>query len=142
VSYENRLHFSTYRNKVSSFFEDITQEIGKDKTKEREITLNKKRPEKGRLIDIDWEKEINLNYIEKENVDEIISRLPSEVGVAFIKNGDEKKGLDVRHEGFIFDKKKLVHASGIAEKVVEVDFLDYLKDSGYDGVIFFKIIYN
>ncbi len=30
VSYENRLHFSTYRNKVLDFFEDITKKVAPD----------------------------------------------------------------------------------------------------------------
>jgi len=141
VSYENRLHFSTYRNKVSPYFEDITQEIGKDKTKEKKVILNKKR-EEGRLIDINWEEEINLEYIRKEDLDKVISNLPSEVGVAFIKNGDEKIGLDVRHEGFVFEKENLIHASSIEGEVAEVDFLDFVENSNYDGVIFFKVIYN
>ncbi len=140
VSYENRLHFSTYRNKVSPFFEDITFNVGGQRTKEKTVILNKERDKEGRLIDINWEKEIRIKYIEKEDVPEIISYLPLEVGVAFIVDGDEEMGLDVRHEGFVFDREKLVHASSSRGEVFEENFLDFLEKSNYSGVLFFKII--
>jgi len=138
VSFENRLHFSTYRNKVSPFFEDITKKVGGDIAKEKDIVLNKER-EEGRIIDIDWEKKITLNYIEKEDVSQIIHRLPLEVGVAFMMEEDEKIGLDIRHEGFLFEKENFVHASRNKGKVVEENFLDFLEETNYFGVIFFKI---
>ncbi len=140
VSYENRLHFSTYRNKVSPFFRDITFDVGGERTKEKTVILNKERDKEGRLIDIDWEEEIKLKYIEKEDIFEIISHLPLEVGVAFIVDGDEKIGLDVKHEGFVFDREKLVHASSNRGEVFEENFLDFLEKSNYSGVLFFKII--
>jgi hypothetical protein len=140
VSYENRLHFSTYRNKVSPLFEDITSDVGGERAKEKTVILNRERDKEGRLIEIDWEQEIKLAYIEKEDVPDIISRLPLEVGVAFIIEGDEEIGLDVRHEGFVFDREKLVHASSSRGEVFEEDFLDFLEKSNYSGVLFFKII--
>lgn len=140
VSYETRLHFSSYRNKVSPFFKDITSEIGKEKTKYKKIVLNKDRGEGlGRIINIDWEKEITLDYIEKQDILSIISAIPSEVGIGFIIDADEKIGLDIRHEGFLFDRNKLVHASLNKGKVTEENFIDFLNNSDYDGVIFFKI---
>ncbi len=140
VSYENRLHFSTYRNKVSPFFKDITLDVGKEKTQQKQVVLNKKNNEGERIIDIDWEKEITLNYIEKQDVPEISSNLPLEVGVAFIIDGDEEIGLDVRHEGFLFDRNNLIHSSNFEKEVVEVDFLNFIKESDYSGVVFFSII--
>jgi len=140
VSYENRLHFSTYRNKVSPFFKDITSDVGGQKTKEKTVILNKERDKEGRLIDIDWQEEIRIKYIVKKDVPGIISYLPLEVGVAFIVDGDEKIGLDVRHEGFVFDREKLVHASSSRGEVFEENFLDFLEKSNYSAVLFFKII--
>lgn len=141
VSYETRLHFSTYRNKVSEFFEDITSGVAPELRTEREVLLNKKRDEEGRLIDIDWEEEIVIPYIKKEDVTEVIPDLPEEVGVAFLMDGDEEMGLDVRHEGFLFKGEELVHASLEEGEVVRVDFFEFLEESDYDGVNFFKVNY-
>jgi len=141
VSYESRLHFSSYRNQVSPLFRDITEEMGKEKTETKQIVLNKDRGEEGRIIKIDWEKEITLKYVKKENVFQIIDRLPAEAGVAFMVDGDEKIGLDIRHEGFLFNGEKLVHASSNRGEVFEEDFLDFLeKNNHYTGIIFFEIV--
>jgi len=141
VSYENRLHFSTYRNKVLDFFEDITKEVAPDLYKEEEVTLNKERDEEGRLIDIDWEEEIIISYLETEDVSQVIPKLPDEVGVAFLMNGDEEIGLDIRHEGFLFEGKDFIHASLNKGEVSKEDFLEFLEESDYDGVNFFKVDY-
>ncbi len=134
VSYENRLHFSSYRNKVSDYFEDITAQAGGDFTKSKSILLNKED-----LIDIDWKKQINLDYVNKEDASKVIKNLPQVAGVMFIKDGDEEIGLDVRHEGFIIDNQELVHASSTFGEVRRENFLDYLESSDYDAVNFYKI---
>ncbi len=141
VSYENRLHFSTYRNKVVDFFEDITRDVAPDLYKEKRVNLNKKRDEKGRLIDIDWEEEIVIPYLRIEDVSQVISKLPDEVGVAFLIDGDEEIGLDIRHEGFLFEGEDFIHASLEKGEVAKENFLEFLKESGYDGVNFFKVNY-
>lgn len=138
VSYENRLHFSSYRNKVSDYFEDITREVGDGFYKTKEVTLNKKREDEGRLIDIDWEEEVSLDYISAEDVISIISRLPEVVGVMFIKEGDEKMGLDVRHEGVVVNQEEFIHGSSNEGEIIKEDLLDFLEESVYDGVNFFK----
>ncbi len=140
ILYENRLHFSSYRNQVSPLFRDITERVGREKTKTKQVILNKDRGEEGRIIGIDWEHEINLKYVKREDVPEIISFLPTETGVGFIVEGDEKIGLDVRHEGFLFNGEKLVHASSNKGKVFEEDFLNFLEKSNYTGIIFFEIV--
>jgi len=141
VSYENRLHFSTYRNSVISIFEDITREVAPDLYKEKEITLNKKRDGEGRLIDIEWEERIVVPYIEIGDVFEIIPVLPDEVGVAFLIDGDEEIGLDIRHEGFLFEGEYFVHASLEKGEVFKESFSEFLERSEYDSVNFFKINY-
>ncbi len=141
VSYETRLHFSTYRNKVSEFFEDITEEVAPEIHKEKEVVLNKERKEEGRLIDIDWEEETIIPYVKAEDAPEVVFELPEEVGVAFLMDGDEEIGLDVRHEGFLFKGEELIHASLESEKVSRADFLEFLEESDYDGVNFFKVNY-
>ncbi len=141
VSYETRLHFSTYRNKVSEFFEDITREVAPDLYKEKEVLLNKERPEEGRLIDIDWEEKIIIPYIKAEEIPQIVSELPEEAGVAFLIDGDEEMGLDIRHEGFLFSGEEFIHASLKNGKVFKEDFLGFLKESDYDAVNFFRVNY-
>lgn len=138
VSYKNRNHFTTYRNKISPYFEDVTETIGKELTKKETITLNKKINGK-RLIDIDWEEEIIINYILNNDVKKIINNLPQEIGVGFVDISRFSEGLDVVHEGLLFDKKTLFHASAKEKKVVKIDFLQYLKESSHDAVLFYKI---
>jgi len=68
------------------------------------IVLN--RGNGGCLIDIDWEKEMTLKYIPNKNITkELFQILPKSVGIAFIRKGDSEMGLDVAHEGFLFDNQ-------------------------------------
>ncbi|PIS17361.1 MAG: hypothetical protein COT59_01065, partial [Candidatus Nealsonbacteria bacterium CG09_land_8_20_14_0_10_42_14] len=97
-----------------------------------------------RLIDIDWQKEIVLKYISNEYITkELFQNLPKAVGVAFIQEGDEIIGLDVRHEGFLFDGELFFHASSGQKMVVVEDFFEYyFGENGsprFDGVILFEI---
>ncbi len=140
VSYENRLHYSSYRNKVSPYFEDITAQVGGEKTQQKTVLLNKEQDDGERLIDIDWQQEITLDYLKKEQVPEVLSSLPREVGVAFLMEGDREIGLDVRHEGVVFEGEHLIHATDEHGEVFKEDLESFLEDSDYDGVIFFEII--
>ncbi len=137
VSYENRLHYSTYRNQVLDFFQDIVPDIAPELYQEKKVILNK-----DKLIEIDWEKEITLNYIKKEDVSKIITNLPSVVVVGFLSYKDKDIGLDIRHEGFLFNRIDFIHASAKTGKVIQENFLDFLRNSDYDGVTFFTINEN
>ena len=144
ISFENRLHFTTYRNVVSPYFRDITEEIAGVKTQKKTVVLNKKRADGTRLIDIDWEREIILKYVPSQHITgDFLANLPKVTGIAFIREGDGEIGLDIRHEGFLFDGKKLIHASSVQGKVVEEAFLDYYfaeqKKPKFDGIILFEI---
>jgi len=145
ITFENRLHFTTDRNMTSPYFQDITERVaGPEKIKEKTVILNKIKSDGKRLIDIDWEKEIVLKYIPNEYITkELFQNLPKAIGIAFVKEGDEKIGLDVRHEGFLFDGQFLFHATPTEGKVVEVDFFEYYfgKEGNprFDGLIFFEI---
>lgn len=132
VSYENRVHFTTWRNQNSRFFKDITKEIARDVFQEKTVVLNHTR-----LLDIEWEEEITIPYVAKEDIREV--DFPEIVGVAFLYPGDEEIGLDVRHEGFVLDGQNLIHASSTQEEVVEEDFFNYLEESDFMGVHFFEI---
>ena len=138
VSYETRLHFSTYRNKVSEYFTDITLEVADDLAESKMITLNKD-GEDGRLLDIDWEKEVELDYVDANNLTEVIPNLPEIAGVTFIVDGDEDIGLDVRREGLLIDGDRFIHACSREGEVMEENLLDFLEDQDYDAVNFFKI---
>ncbi len=139
VSYENRLHFSSYRNLISPYFKEITEDIVNGKAIKKEVTLNRNRS----LIDIDFEYQIEISYLSFDDISEdILMKLPSFVGVAFLRDGDESIGLDVRHEGFLVSNESLIHASSSFQEVVSQDFYEYIKDNRnlFDGLIFFEII--
>ncbi len=143
VSFEDRLHFTTDRNNVSFYFEDITKEVGKDKTKEEKIILNKIKDDGERLLDIDWEKEKTIYYIPSDHLtSDFLKTLPKSCGVAFLKENNFALGLDVSHEGFLFDGETLVHASSAYGEVVKVGFLDYYFQEDpprFDGIVVFKV---
>jgi hypothetical protein len=145
ITFENRLHFTTDRNTVSPYFRDITAEIaGLDKVREKKIILNKIKTDGKRLIDINWEKEIVIKYIPNEFITkEFLKKFPKTIGIAFVKEGDEEIGLDIRHEGFLFDDHLLVHATPTEGKLVEIDFFEYYfgKEGNprFDGIILFEI---
>ncbi len=134
VSYENRLHFSTYRNKINNYFSDITTEVGGEYVRRKDVVLNR-----DRLIDIDWQKEITIDEIRSENVPGIVDNLPEIAGVMFMRDSNPDIGLDINHEGFVLDGEDLVHASPTHGQVHKEDFLSYLENSTYDSVAFFKI---
>lgn len=140
ISYENRLHFTTYRNKISPYFTDITREVAGDKAERKSVVLNQKREDGTRLIDIDFEEPIDIYYLPVASVsEELLGELPDYVGVAFLKEGDDQIGLDVRHEGIVVEGKYLIHASSTKGKVAKEDFREYLFNSStFDGIIIFK----
>lgn len=138
VSYENRLHFSSYRNKISPYFKDITGQLEDEYVESKTVTLNKDHPEEGRLIDIDWQEEITLNYVSVEDIPSVVSELPAVTGVMFVVDGDKEIGLDVRSEGILLNGEDIVYASSSEEEVVKEDFSDFLEGSGYDGVSFYE----
>lgn len=144
VTFENRLHFTTDRNEASPYFRDITAEaVCSCKLKTIKLTLNKIKPDGKRLIDIDWEKEAIIKYVPNRYItQEFLSSLTEVVGVAFVKEENFKKGLDVSHEGFLFDGELFFHASSVEKKVVAINFFDYYsgKDGStpkFDGIILF-----
>lgn len=138
VRYQNRNHFSTYRNKVSPYFNDITDEVGDSYVKTKTVVLNKEKDDGKRIIDIDWEREMEIKYILKEDVHLIINNIPPIVGVMFVQDKDEDIGLDVRGEGIVLDKKYIVYASSKEKEVIKVDFIEYIKSTNFDGVSFYE----
>lgn len=145
ITFENRLHFTTDRNITSPYFQDITEQVaGLSRTKEKEVVLNKIKADGKRLIDIDWKKEMVVKHIPNKYITkDLLSKLPQAVGIAFIREGDEEIGLDVRHEGFLFAGELLFHAPSVGKKVVAKDFFEYYfgedQNPRFDGIILFEI---
>jgi hypothetical protein len=138
VSYENRLHFTTYRNKVSPYFQDVTRAMAPEDYLEKKIILNKIRLNGSRLININWEQEIIVPYVEIDKVDQLLPYLPRVIGVSFLIEGDQEIGLDVRHEGFLVDGK-MIHASSFNKAVVVESLNDFIGRTNYSGINFFEI---
>ncbi len=145
IAFEDRLHFTVDRNAISPYFQDVTEQVaGPGRVKEKKIILNKIKTNSRRLIDIGWEKEVKIKYIPNEYITkEFLAKLPQAVGVAFIKEGDEEIGLDVRHEGFLFSGELFFHASSVEKKIVVRDFFEYYFRNGgssrFDGIIVFEV---
>jgi len=139
VSFENRLHFSTYRNRVSDYFADITSEVGGRLVKRSRVVLNRDRPGQGRLVCIDWQREVTVEYIPSADVPRIVDELPDVAGVGFVRREYFQEGLGVVHEGIVLDGRSLAHASSRQGRVVKVSFLDYLSGHDYTGVCFYKL---
>ncbi len=140
VKFQNRNHFSSYRNKVSFYFNDITDSVGKEKTKTKNVILNKKNKNGKRIIDIEWEREIELKYIPIEFVSSVLPSIPSPSGVMFVQDGDEEIGLDVRGEGIIIENKDFVYSSSKEKSVVRVNFLEYIESTSFDGIIIYEFV--
>ena len=79
--------------------------------------------------------------LEKVNQN-ILNKVPKICGVAFIKKSYFKNGIVIAHEGYLINRKNLIHASSKEKMTVNVDFFTYLleKEKGrFDGVMFYDI---
>jgi hypothetical protein len=144
LSFENRLHFTTERNGFSPYFEDITEQITPPgDIAAQKVIMNGFDSQGNRVIDLNWDKEVEVRYIPSSFLTaEFLKTIPPAVGVAFIRKSDVYRGLDVAHEGLLFEGHDLFYTSVILKKVVEVDFLDYLHSPDhvvFDGILVFKI---
>ncbi|MBD3208514.1 MAG: DUF1460 domain-containing protein [Candidatus Nealsonbacteria bacterium] len=144
ISFENRLHFTTERNRVSPYFEDVTASlVGEEKVVQKSVVLNKIQSNGKRLIPINWQKRVSFEYIPNQYLKEgLFSDFPPALGLAFIRESDADRGLDVAHEGFLFEGKELIYSSSILKEVVAVDFLDYHFSPDhvkFDGVLLFEV---
>ena len=106
------------------------------------VILNQKEDGK-QFLDLDWTSEEDISFIPIEKLDyEIIKRLPSICGVSFVKRSYFKLGIVIAHEGYLINRKNLIHASSKEKMTVNVDFFTYLfeKEKGrFDGVMFYDI---
>lgn len=131
VAFENRNHFFTdWIEFNSNHIEDVTEEVGGEKTKTVEKMLNKKEDETYFLPGIPT-KERKIRYIPSDALDKmIIGRLRTGDYVGIFS---EAQGLDVSHTGIIIkdgDKAYLRHASSREEnrRVVNEDLINYISN--------------
>ena len=106
------------------------------------IELNKKQ-DGSEFLKLDWSSREEIQFLPTESITkELLSRLPSICGIAFVKRSYFKMGIVVAHEGYLIDQENLIHASSEYNKTVNVDFTDYLLKEGkprFDGIMVYKI---
>ena len=142
-SYRSRWHFTSDRLLNHSKTPDITFRICNPTELETiEIELNKKQNGK-QFLDLGWTSKELINFIPLEKVNQnILNKVPKICGVAFIKKSYFKNGIVIAHEGYLINRKNLIHASSKEKMTVNVDFFTYLfeKEKGrFDGVMFYDI---
>ncbi|NQY75118.1 MAG: DUF1460 domain-containing protein [Candidatus Margulisbacteria bacterium] len=137
ISYDHRNHFfSDWKSNNADHVEDVTREVGLNKTEILSKNINLKKKGSFWLKGIKSQKR-DLLVISVSNIDkEILSRL---------KNGDyiglysTQKGLDAYHLGIFIRNEKgsfLRHASLSDKKVLDSPFLDYLQKT--NGIIVYR----
>ena len=139
-NYDTRWHFTSDRILNHHMTVDITSTIAKpNKLENIDIILNKKE-DGNEFLELGWSLKKTINFLPYNNLDSnILSRLPSICGVAFVKKSYFKLGIVIAHEGYLIDGKNLIHASSEELKTVSIELLDYLNNKSFDGVMFYEI---
>ena len=145
-TYSSRWHFTSDRILNHGRTPNMTDQIvDKSLMKFVEIDLNRKN-DGTEFLDLNWTSKEKIGYLPTEKVsEEILQKLPSICGVAFVKESYFKMGVVIAHEGFILDKGTFIHASSEQKKTVSTQFLNYLikeEKPRFDGVMFYEIIEN
>jgi len=141
-TYKSRWHFTTDRIQDNPSTKNITSSlINSKQLMTVNLTLNKK--ENGdEFLNLDWQKPTTVQFIPNKLIDkDLLYKLPSITGVAFVKKSYFKMGLVVAHEGMIIDNKNIIHASSEFGKTVMMDFMEYyFLDDGprFDGILIFS----
>ena len=141
-SYKHRWHFTTDRIQDNYSTQDISSSLlMNDQLEKRTITLNQKQ-NGDEFLELDWSKKTSASYIPNDMLStELLKKLPTVVGVAFVKESYFKMGLMIAHEGMIVDQKDIIHASQEFKKTVRMDFMDYYfnKDGPrFDGIMIYS----
>ena len=141
-TYKSRWHFTTDRIQDNPSTKNITSSLINNKELMTvNLTLNK--TENGdEFLNLDWQKPTTIQFIPNKLIDkDLLYKLPSITGVAFVKKSYFKLGLVVAHEGMIIDNKNIIHASSEFGKTVMMDFMEYyFLDDGprFDGILIFS----
>ncbi|MBT4033142.1 MAG: DUF1460 domain-containing protein [Candidatus Marinimicrobia bacterium] len=141
-TYRSRWHYTVDRITLNPNTVDITQTLlPKAALDSINITLNQK--EDGEeFLDLDWNRTMTAYYIPNHQITPaLLAKLPTIVGVTFVKPKYFKMGIVMGHEGMIIDGKYLVHASQSAGETVKLDFLKYYfpeEDPFFGGIMIFE----
>jgi hypothetical protein len=139
VTFENRNHFFTdWVEFNASFIDDVTEEIGTEKTIRVQKLLNEK---EDKTFFVPGIKPImrEIRYISSAHIDEaVLNKLRTGDYIGIYSH---LEGLDVSHVGIcIRDSKKalLRHASSAAKnrKVIDEDFMEYITEK--PGIIILR----
>ncbi len=137
-TYLSRWHYTLDRITANPYTVDITQTLlPQGELDSVEITLNHKL-EGGEFLDLHWDRPIKAYYIPNDRIDAaLLTKLPTIVGVAFVKPKYFDLGIVMGHEGMIIDGRDLIHASQSAGETVRVPFLEYYfpEDGAFFGGI-------
>jgi hypothetical protein len=126
VRYENRVHFTEDRITATPLFSDLTPAVATP-AERKTVHLVLNRSAAGQeLLPLGWERAMSLEYVPAARLGAVLSRVPAVAGIAFVREANVKRGLFVAHEGFLLDRRTLLHASQDVGRVATVDVLDYL----------------
>jgi len=145
-TYQSRWHYTVDRITMNPNTVDITQTLlPRASLDSVNITLNQK--ESGEeFLELGWNRNMTAYYIPNNEITpELMAKLPTIVGVTFVKPKYFKMGIVMGHEGMIIDGKYLVHASQTAGETVKLDFLNYyFPEEGpfFGGIMIFEFKEN
>lgn len=145
-TYKSRWHYTVDRITDNPYTVDMSQELIPITSMDSVlITLNQKQNGEA-FLDLDWQRPMMVHYIPNREINtELLAKLPTIAGVAFIKPSYFKMGLVTGHEGMLIDGTYLVHASQSEGKTVKVDFLSYyFQKTGpiFGGIMIFEFKQN
>ena len=107
--------------------------MSKNKKTDRiaEETIELIRKEDGsEFLDLGWSSVQNISFIPVENVNHMnMEKLQEVCGIAFVKRSYFSSGIMIAHEGYLIDRERLIHASSVEGKTVNVPFLEYLNNN-------------
>lgn len=141
--YSKRWHFTADRLLHHKMTPQVSHVyIDELKLKRTTLSLNEK-PDGSEFLDIDWSVRVKVEYIPNDSItNELLQKLPSMIGVAFVKESYFKMGLVMAHEGMLMDGKYLLHAGQIAQQTVIEDFMTYYFPEGgarFDGIMLYEL---
>lgn len=142
-TFRSRWHYTSDRILNNPQTVNITPRLlSRSKLEEVKIELNRKK-DGSEFLDLDWTSNQNILFIPSEMIEQIsVQDLPLVCGIAFVKRSYFSMGIVIAHEGYLIDRKFLIHASSKEGKTVKVDFFDYyFKESGpaFDGIMIYEL---
>ncbi len=145
-TYQSRWHYTVDRITMNPGTVDITQTLLPLASLDSvNISLNQKE-DGDEFLDLNWNRDMTAHYIPNNQITkELLAKLPTIVGVTFVKPAYFKMGIVMGHEGMIIDGKHLVHASQSAGETVKLDFLKYyFPEEGpfFGGIMIFEFKQN